>query len=76
MFLGSFCLLLPPYDHHHLLVIVTGLLREQNASTKLVTHTTNVGTVTADQEAMVLGLATDLKGVVFLGLVGGGIAEC
>lgn len=68
MSFGSLCLLLASNDGHHLSIIITLLLREDHSGTVLVTDFTDIGSSPSNEEAMELGLATDLNGVVRLGL--------
>lgn len=68
MLLGCLCLLLVAYDHDQLVVVVAGLLGEDDPGPKLVPHAPDVGALPANQEAVELGLAAYLEGVVRLGL--------
>ena len=70
MLLCSLSLLLATYDDNDLHIIILSpaprLLREDDASTVLLTHASDVGALTANQEAMVLRFAADLQRVVLL----------
>ena len=70
MFLGRLSLLLPAYNHDDLLIIVAGLVREDDTGTKLVPDPTDVGALATNQETVVFGLAANLESVVLLGLGG------
>lgn len=68
MFFGGLCFLFPPDDDNKFRIIISRLLGEYHTCSKLVTHTTDIGTLTTNQETMILWLAADLQSVMFLRL--------